>query len=48
VVDPIDLRAQLGRIIIRAHVGERVERGIEHPDDFRGFVVDDGALFLVP
>ena len=26
----------------------RVERGIEHADDFRGFVVDDGVPLLVP
>ena len=37
-----------GRIIVRARVGERVERRIEHPDDFGRFIVDDGALFLVP
>jgi hypothetical protein len=48
LVDPIDLGAQLRRIIVRADVCERIERGIEHADDFGGFVVDDGALFLVP
>ena len=34
IVDAIDLGAQFRRIIIGADIGERVERRIEHADDF--------------
>src|SRR5580693_9895739 len=48
VVDAIDFGAQFRGIVIGAHIGERIEGGIEHADDFGGFVVDDGTALLVP
>ena len=47
-IDAVDLLAQRRRIVIGLHVGQGVEGRVEHPDDFRRFVVDDGAALLVP
>ena len=48
VIDAVDVAAQFGRVVIGVHVREFLERGIQHSDDFGGFVVDDGAPLFVP
>jgi len=48
VVDCIDLRAQGFWVIIVTRVGKRVEGGIEHADDFRGFIAGDRRILPVP
>src|SRR6185437_3363426 len=47
-VDRIDIAGEIARIKVRARVGEGGEGAVEHADDIGRFVVDDGALLLVP
>jgi hypothetical protein len=47
-VQRIDLGAKVRRVEVEARVGEVAEAGVQHPQDVRGFVVDDRAALLVP
>ena len=51
LVDGVDVGAKVGGIVVRA-AGAAGTRGrelaVEHADDLRGFVVDDGPALLVP
>lgn len=50
VVNPavqlVDFIAQCRRVEITGAGTVRVKRGIEHADDLRGFIADDGLIFL--
>ena len=52
VVDPavqlVNFLAQLNRVVIPGAGTVRVKRGIEHANDFSGFIADDRLVFLVP
>ena len=52
VIDPavqlINLRAQLRRVVISSAGTQSVKRGIQHADDFRRLIADDGLLLFVP
>ena len=48
LVDAVDLRAQGRRIEVGVIARDAGELGVEHSDDFRGFVVDDAAGLAVP
>lgn len=50
VVDPavqfVNFIAQLNRVVIPGTGAVRVKRGIEHANDFSGFIADDRLVFL--
>ena len=48
LIHMIDLIAQISRIEVGFVSGDFVESGIEDPNDFGAFIVDDGFLLLVP
>ena len=47
-IDLIDTRPQRIRIEIRGVAGQRIKGAVEHADDVRRFVADDGLLLQVP
>ena len=47
-IDRVDLRAQSLWIVIVGIAGQLVEGRVEHADDLRTFVRDDGVALLVP
>ena len=52
VIDPavqlINLRAQRRRVVISCAGAQSVKGGIQHADDFRRLIADNGLLLLVP
>src|SRR5215468_6172179 len=48
LVDTIDFSAQIFRIKVVFDIRPCFEGGIEHTNDFRGFVVDDRATLAIP
>src|SRR5580693_5984522 len=48
IIDLVDLRLEAAWIIVALRGADAIEGAVEHADDFRRFVVDDGVRFLVP